>query len=153
MQTNVESEVKFPLIAISGIGELDVHHSFASLTISHAKKVRAGWYRGMVLISRDRQLYHVRRATVLGGAGRWWGFSLVYSRRVKIELDLLPPTEISLEECRALIAQAMVRAPHMWESQLDGPSLAGWKLRIYEAADLDSIIAIVEEVFGSGIAA
>ena len=153
MQTNVASQFKFPLIAISGIGELEVHHSFGGLTISHVKKVRAGWYRGMVLISRDRQLYHVRGATVLGGAGRWWGFSLVYSRRVKLELELSTPAEISLAECKALIVQAMAKAPNMWESQVNGPSLAGWKRRIYKAVDLDSVVAIVEEVVGREIAA
>ena len=153
MQTNVQTQLKFPLIAISGIGEFDVHHSFETLTVTRAKKVRLGWYRDMKLITRDLQLYKVERATVLGGTGTCWGFSLTYSRRVKIKLDLAPPIKISLEECRDLIVEAVSRAPHMWESQVNGPSLAGWKRRIYEAADLDAIITIVEEVVGSEIAA
>jgi hypothetical protein len=43
-----------------------------------------------------------------------------------------------------------IRAPHMWESHVSGPSLTGWKRRIYEATDL---VAIIEEVVGREIAA
>jgi hypothetical protein len=153
MQTNVDTQLKFPLIAISGIGGLEVHYSFATLTISRAKKVRLGWYRGMVLITHDRQLCRVERATVLGGAGQYWGFSLTYSRRVKLSLDLAAPIDISLEECKVLIIEAMVKAPHMWVSLVDGPSLAGWQRRIHKAADVETIIGIIEQVVGREIAA
>ena len=80
----------------------------------------------------------------LGWNWRLLGPSLIYSRRVKVKLDLAPPTEILFEECRALIVQAMARAPHMWVSHVNGPSLAGWQQRIYGAADLDAIVELIQ---------
>lgn len=145
-------ELNFPVIAISGIGDLDVHHSLKTLTVTRSKKVHVGWYRGMMLIDRNLHLYKIDRTTICGGVGFCWGFSLTYSRRVKIKLDLASPTEISLDKCKTLIVQAIAKAPHMWESQVNGSSLAGWQRRIHEAADLDATVAIIKEVVGSEIA-
>ena len=140
----MEGELTYPLIAIAGIGELEVHREPSTLTTSYAKRVRLGWYRGMQLISSDLRQSVVRSATVLGGVGPFWGFSLTYSRRVRLALEIDSPREISLQECKAVVTGAMAKAPHFWQSAVAGPSLTGWQRCVREAPDLATIIHTIE---------
>jgi len=47
----------------------------------------------------------------------------------------------------------MDKAPHMWVSLVNGPSLVGWQRLIHKAADVDTIIGIIKQVVGNEIAA
>ena len=135
----------FPAIAIARAGHLEVHGSAGSLETGYSKAIRHGWYEGMVLLWSDDTLTRVRAVRTMGGAGPFWGFSFTYSRLMRLEFTLDEPAEVSLEAAKALVAKAMSRAPHIWESAVDS-SLEEQKRRVAAALSVSGIA----EVLGGG---
>ena len=141
------NELAFPIISVSEHGGIDLHRTSDTLMQSYAKKVRRGWYRNMDLLGSNGMKCTVTSATVLGGLGPWFGFSLFYSRRVRIALHLAPPSVLSIHESKLLLIQAVKRAPHIWDSNVDVP-LRAWKRRIEGAPTFEALVHVIEEALG-----
>lgn len=141
------NRLAFPIIAVSEHGGIDLHYTPEELTQSYAKRVRRGWYRNMVLLGSNGMKCAVTSVVVLGGLGPWFGFSLLYSRRVRVRLELEPPIMASLEDSKSLLLEAVRKEPHLWNSSVD-VSLRTWKRRIQEAPSFAALVQVIEEALG-----
>jgi hypothetical protein len=97
----------------------------------------------MLLIDSEGESYEVMRAVQLHGEGPFWGFSLTYSRRVRLELQLQSRGKLNLAEVKQTVCEAMSRDPHMWEAVLYEAGLPGWQRKIQEAKSIHEIAELL----------
>lgn len=121
------SDLRFPIIAITQSGAITVHVNRNTLEVGHTKMLRRGWYREMTLIDSNGESYKVAKYSPVRGEGTFWGFSLIYSRRVRIELTLNSHQTLSLAEVKRTVCDGMTRDPHMWEASLYENGVEEWQ--------------------------
>jgi hypothetical protein len=137
------NDLEFPVIAITKSGAITVHLNRDTLEVQHVKMIRRGWYRGMTIIDFAGDSYIVRKATRVRGEGPLWGFSLIYSRRVRCELALNSPKSLALTAVKRAVCDAMCREPHLWEAGLNENGVAGWQNKIQEADNIGQVFDLL----------
>ena len=143
-QTNSSiGDLRFPVISITHSGAITVHMNRNTLEVEHVKMIRRGWYRGMLIIDSTGDSRKVRRAKQMKGQGPFWGFSLLYSRRVRVELELQPNQKLELPEVKKLLCDAMERDPHMWNAALYEDGVSGWQRKVRDAKTTRDIIDLL----------
>jgi len=145
-------DLKYPVITVSRPGYIDVQESPESLTTGYARRVRKRWYEGMTIVDRDLERYSVVEARIVGGVGPFWGYSLMYSRRVRLIFDLESRGLAALDELRELVCRAMKRDPHLWESTLHEDGVRGWKAKVRQCGDVAELHALLRPGMALGAA-
>lgn len=136
-------QLRYPVVAISGPGFLSVVPSVEALTTTYMRRVRLGWYDGMQLVGSDLARYFVVKAIPGGGVGPLWGYSLTYSRRVRIAIELRAGGTVDFAELRNQVCRAMEREPHLWESTLAEDGVVGWKAKVARCTDFTDLFALL----------
>ena len=134
-------DLHFPIVSVTQSGTLYVHSNRNSLEVTHTTLIRRGWYHGMTIVDSNGEAYKVTKVVQLGGEGPFWGYSLFYARRVRLEIGLKYQHRMTLAEMKGTVSRAMKRDPHMWEAALWENGVRGWEEKVQLT---DSISGIFE---------
>ena len=135
--------MRFPAISITQIGVITTHADRTSLEVGRVKMLRRGWYDGMLIVDSEGRAFRVTYATHLGGYGPLLGFSLTYSRRIRLGLELKAEGTLDLADMKDAICKAMQRDPHMWEADISENGVLGWQAKVQQATNITEIIKLL----------
>jgi hypothetical protein len=79
--------------------------------------LRSDYYEKLIVTDAEGITYRVAEVIKVGWVGWFWGFSLIFSRRAKIVLQLSPaPKQFSLQEAKDIILRDF-RKSSEWSSR------------------------------------
>ena len=137
------TDLTFPVLAFSKYGLLIKRHA-EELETEFKAAFDDGIFADLLIVDASGKTLRVVDARSHGGAGRLWGYSLVYSRRLKIELDLeSTEKQWTLEEVRTRVLEDF-RDWHGWESRDDFNELRNGVSRAQSIRELAGILAALE---------
>jgi len=135
------SELAFPVLAFSKYG-LESKSSAEELRVEFKAALDDGIFANLPMVDASGRTFRVVDTKILGGAGPLWGFSLLYSRRLRIELELgLAENQMTLEEGRGRVLKNF-RSWHGWESRDDFDDLREAVSRAESIREIAEILAV-----------
>ncbi|HEY5811468.1 MAG TPA: hypothetical protein VIT23_02295 [Terrimicrobiaceae bacterium] len=143
MTTN--ANIKFPIIAITPKQKVvSVYHTLERLATCSSSALKKGYYAEMEIIDDSNKLFFVASAKKLHGVGRLWGFSLLYGRLIRVEIELSERLQtLSLDEAKKRILE--VARGGTWDATEVG-YLRGIRRKIQEAQSIEAIRGVIESI-------
>ncbi len=135
--------MRFPALTVTRAGKITRLADRTSLEVGYAGSLRSGSFEGMQLIDSKGQALRVRRATQLGGYGPLWGYSLFFTRRIRLQLDLDQAGTLNLSAVKDVVCKAMKCDPHLWESDISEDGVAGWQRKVRLQTSIRAVIALL----------
>jgi len=112
------SDLKYPILCRTKYG-LSCMSGPDRLTTAFVRNLRSGYYSSLKIIDSEGVTYMVTKVEQSGWVGPFLGFSLLYSRRAKIAIELVRAEEqMSVDEVRRVILEDMERSPE-WSARGD----------------------------------
>lgn len=112
------SSLAFPVLAIDK-NSFSVRRTLEDLTVVWQMLIKSGWFDGLRLVDSSGTNYEVVEVRQLHGVGPFWGYTLRYGRKVRVELKLKrAEKQLGIDEIRQLLGKQM-RSWHGWESRDD----------------------------------
>ncbi len=112
------SSLAFPVLAIDKMS-FSVRRAVEDLTDVWQLLLKSGWFEGLRLVDSSAANYEVASVRQLHGVGPFWGFTLRYGRKVRVDLELRrAERQLGFEEIRQLISQRLTSGQE-WESRDD----------------------------------
>jgi hypothetical protein len=136
-------QIHFPALSITARGVVSALRGRDSLQLGYARMLRKNWYRGLRVIDGEGRSFRVTRAESLGGSGPLWGFSLLYSRRIRLGLTLEAERVLGLSEVQDLVCAAMARDRDFWEATVAEDGAAGWQAKVRGAPSIPALIELL----------
>lgn len=130
------SDLQFPVVCFNKLGPSTFERAVDLQTIFVAA-LRQGWFQDLLVFDSSGRKFRVSKVVRSGSVGPFWGFSLFFSRRIRVDLFLeIVSEEASLVELKALVLKDFADW-HGWASRGDFPAL---KNRIAEAPSIPELI-------------
>jgi hypothetical protein len=133
------SAIEFPIIEFSQ-GQVLGETSQEGLTTCSSRGLKSGWFKKLYLIDSACRGYPVEKVEKVGYANPFFGLSLMYGRRYRIDLQLGPAEQHDLGEVKRRVVKAMERNRSFWES---GYSLEELKQKVGAAESVADIVALL----------
>lgn len=134
------THLAFPVINFSKYGLL-IKRTAEELQVESKAAFANGIFDDLLIIDASGRTFVVADAKILGGAGRLWGYSLLYSRRLRIDLALEPAEkQWTLDEIRNRVLEDF-RDWHGWESRDDFDELQDGVSHARSIRELAEILA------------
>jgi len=110
------ASLAFPVLAIDK-SSFSVRPALEDLTDVWKMLITSGWFEGLRLVDSSGATYEVVKVRQLHGVGPFWGFTLRYGRKVRIELELQRAAkQLAFEEIKQLLGKQL-RSWHGRESR------------------------------------
>jgi hypothetical protein len=104
-------DLRYPVLAQTKYG-LSCMAGPHRLTVGFVRNVRSGYYKDLRIIGFDGVTYRVSGITEQGWVGPFWGFSILYSRRVRLGIEVVRAEEqLSLEDVKEVILRDFKKSP------------------------------------------
>jgi hypothetical protein len=97
----------------------------------------------MLVIDNEGQAFRIKHAIQLNGYGPLWGYSLFFTRRVRLEFAIDSEETLDVRAVKDVICKAMRRDRHIWESDISEDGVAGWQRKVEQAASIQAIIDLI----------
>ncbi len=134
------SDLLYPILCITKYG-IEIRKTTDDLGTEFQTFWAKGGFNNMEIIDCGGAKYKVIVAKKLGGAGPFWGYSLMYSRRIKVDLEIEKVADnIPVSEVRNLIFADFSKDWEIWEGRADFDDL---KTSIDNAKTIAEIIQLI----------
>jgi hypothetical protein len=121
-------DLSYPILCFTKYG-IATKKTDVELTTTFQASLDKGWFHNAEIIDSDAVKYRVGAAKKIGGVGPFLGYSLFFSRRIRVELEIdRVGDQVSTDEVR----QRILKDFHNWH---------GWETR----GDFDDLKAAVEK--------
>jgi hypothetical protein len=133
------SDLRYPVLCFTKYG-IATKKTDAELTTSFQASLKKGWFRNAEIIDSNGVNYRVADAKKSGGVGPFFGYSLFFSRRIKVDLAIEKMADaVPVADVRQRILKDF-RDWHGWESRGDFDEL---KAAVEKASTVGEIIRLV----------
>ena len=82
------AELEYPVIALCGRGIIEVREDEDILTTATSRELGTHWFDTMTIVDCNGTAVDVKGARFVSGKGRFWGYTLYFSRIIKVDLRL-----------------------------------------------------------------
>lgn len=130
------SELGFPVLTFNRFGP-SIFRRADDLTSTFASSLRQGWFDGLEIVDSRGKTFTVQQVRTVGSIGPFWGLSLFFSRRLRVDLTLRESDRpLSLEDVKARLARSFDEWEG-WQARGDFPEL---KARVEAARTVGELI-------------
>src|SRR5262249_34813206 len=111
------SDLAFPLVAIGRDNSVTPMQNADALTTGSSYGFKIGAHLDMRLITVDARHYMVKATRKVGTIKRWWSRP-IFLTLVRLELQIEPCENISLEEFKDMLFKAFQAHRDIWEASI-----------------------------------
>jgi len=134
--------IKFPVLSFCHNRKFLVFISSKDeLTTCTSGALRNGYFNNLMIVDTDGRCFQLTCFRKLGYVGRFLGFSLLFGRRWKIAVDFAPPSQMTLQEFKQTIWDAIDKKPDFWASETG--SQEDMKAKVAKGNTFQEIIEIL----------
>lgn len=133
------NDLHYPVLCFTKYG-VSTKKTDAELTTTFQASLDKGWFRNAEIVDSTAAKYRVADAKKVSGVGPFWGYSLFFSRRIRVELLIEKVAdEVPTDEVRQRILKDF-RNWHGWESRGDFEEL---RAAVEKAPTVAEVIRLV----------
>lgn len=133
------NDLQYPVILFARDG-FEIKRTAEQLTVTFQPLLTDGWFKNLKIVDSNGSKSMVVSVKGLGGVGLFWGYSLFFSRRVRIQLELEPiAASDTLSEVRHLVLKDF-KDWQGWESRVDFDDL---KAAVEKATSVAEILKLM----------
>jgi hypothetical protein len=133
------NDLHYPVVCLTKYGA-ETRSTPTDLSTDFKAAFNGGLFDNLHIVDSAGKLYRVLRVKDLGGTGRCWGYSLFFSRRIKVELEVeLVTDKAGVDEVRERVLKEFSDW-HGWETRGDFDEL---KTGVEKAQTVAEIIRLL----------
>ncbi len=93
---------------------MEVKNQADELTVCSSVALKKGYFNDLLIVDSNRNAFPVIGVKQIGYIGPLWGFSLFYSRKLRVQLLLDNPSLLALEEIKSLACRVVEGDSDFW---------------------------------------
>lgn len=116
----MEADIAFPVLNFSyGEKHIEVVENSDNLETCSSVAMKKGYFEKLLIVDSKGKLFSVKDVKKRSYAGPFWGFSLLYNRKLKVKLDLAEPVQLTLDDFKDRVCNVIDSDANFWSANAD----------------------------------